>query len=142
MNYSHNHMKTNSNPIKERHIKCVVCSKTLSGRQAKYCSRKCHNKHGNIKHQNYASQQKRGLKRKINLVERKGGKCELCGYQYNYSALSFHHSNPATKNFGLDLRACSNHKWETLLEESNKCQLLCLNCHANLHHPLLRRSFS
>jgi len=51
------------------HVKlCVICKIPLSGKQLRYCSRKCHNACGNAKHQNYIKQQERGLKRKIQLL--------------------------------------------------------------------------
>jgi hypothetical protein len=89
----------------------------------------------NNKHQNYQTQQDRGYKRKARLVELKGGKCEICGYNKNQSALCFHHLEPSQKSFPIDIRKCSNSSWARLLSEADKCQLLCLNCHAELHNP-------
>ena len=133
----HNHMKTISNPIEDNHASCNICGKLLTGKKRKWCSRTCKNKNTNYKHQNYVSQQSRGLARKIELLKMFDSKCKKCGYCKNYSALSFHHIDPTTKKFGLDIRACSNHTWQSLLEESKKCDLLCLNCHAETHHPKL-----
>ncbi len=31
----------------------------------------------------------------------------------------------------------SNKKWESILEEVKKCDLLCANCHAEEHNPEL-----
>lgn len=45
--------------------------------------------------------QKRREKTKELLVEYKGGKCEICGYNKCISALEFHHLNPAEKDFGI-----------------------------------------
>jgi predicted nucleic acid-binding Zn ribbon protein len=128
--------KNISNPLDENHAKtCVVCDQILIGKQSKFCSRKCHNQSGNKKLQNYEAQKKRGMIRKIKLINMLGGKCESCGYNHNYAALSFHHKNPQEKSFQLDLRQCSNNSWEKLVTEVNKCQLLCLRCHAELHNP-------
>ena len=113
------------------------CGKPLTGKQQKYCSLRCKNKNINTRHKNYDQQQSRGLARKIKLVNLKGGRCEKCGYNTNYAVLSFHHLNPNTKLFGIDLRQCSNRSWETLESEANKCQLLCANCHLELHYPNL-----
>lgn len=69
---------------------------------------------------------------KFKCVEYKGGKCEICGYFKSICALTFHHINPLFKSFnlsGTNLRK----KWETLKEELDKCQLLCSNCHIELH---------
>ena len=128
--------KNNSNPLEKNHAKtCVICNQTLTGKQSKFCSRKCHNQSGNKQLQNYEAQKKRGMIRKVKLVNMLGGKCEHCGYNHNYAALSFHHKNPQEKSFQLDLRQCSNNSWEKLMTEVKKCQLLCLRCHAELHNP-------
>lgn len=128
--------KVNGSPNEENHAKsCEICGKTLIGKQTKYCSRKCHNQCGNKKHQNYVAQQKRGLERKIRLLETLGRKCELCGYDRNYAGLSFHHKDPSKKSFSLDIRHCSNRSWDKLLAESEKCQLLCIRCHTEIHNP-------
>ena len=48
-----------------------------------------------------AAVQKRRDKTKQLLVEYKGGKCEICGYDKCISALEFHHIDPDTKDFGI-----------------------------------------
>lgn len=116
-------------------LKCVICNKQLIGKQTKFCSNSCKAKLTNNKHQNYKNQQKRGASRKIQLMQTKGMACLLCGYNKNYAALSFHHRNPKYKCFNLDLRTCSNKSWESLVKEAEKCDLLCMNCHMETHHP-------
>lgn len=116
-------------------MKCENCQSNLTGKQTKWCCDKCKASHANNKHQNYQSQQKRGKTRKIKLIEERGGCCEICGYQKNIAALSFHHLDPSIKKFELDIRNLSNRKLDVILEEFKKCQLLCLNCHAELHNP-------
>jgi 5-methylcytosine-specific restriction endonuclease McrA len=64
-----------------------------------------------------------------------GGCCSICGYKKNYSALQFHHLNPEDKVFNLDGRKLSNTNWESIKKEWEKCQLLCSNCHAEIHNP-------
>lgn len=83
----------------------------------------------------YENQFNRALKRKIELIEYKGGKCEICGYDKNISALEFHHINPSEKKIQLDSRHLSNTSIEKLREEIDKCMLLCSNCHKELHYP-------
>jgi len=114
---------------------CAICGKALKGRQRKYCGRKCKNNDTNNRHQNYVSQQARGLRRKLALVAERGGRCERCGYRKNYAALAWHHLDPSQKSFELDLRAMSNRSDEVLASETAKCRLLCANCHAETHHP-------
>lgn len=121
---------------KDNHVKlCNVCSDPLRGRQTLYCSRKCHNKTSNFKFQNYKSQQKRGLNRKIEIIKKLGGCCTVCGYSKNIAALTFHHLDPTLKDFVLTIRECSNNSVETLENELKKCSLLCHNCHMELHYP-------
>ena len=115
--------------------KCIQCGKMLAGKQRKYCSRQCKNTYNNQAYQSYQAQQLRGRSRKVALIKLKGSKCVSCGYKQNFAALEFHHVDPKTKLFQLDLRSLSNRKWETVLVEAKKCRLLCSNCHAELHNP-------
>lgn len=86
---------------------------------------------------NYQNQILRGLKRKYEAILSKGGKCERCGYDKNISALEFHHRDPKEKNFQIDIRKFSNSNLDSLQKELDKCELLCANCHRELHHPNL-----
>lgn len=73
---------------------------------------------------------------KQNAVDYKGGHCEVCGYNKCLSALTFHHRNPNEKDFGIsDLMSYVN--WDRIKKELNKCHLLCLNCHCEVHDGLL-----
>lgn len=85
----------------------------------------------------YKSQKLKGLKRKLELIESRGGKCEICGYNKNIATLEFHHINPDEKEFQLDMRHLSNTSLEKLQSEVSKCQLLCANCHREVHNPEL-----
>lgn len=67
---------------------------------------------------------------KIRLVEYKGGKCEICGYDKCIDALELHHLNPNEKEFGI---AGDTRSLEKLKKEADKCILLCANCHRELH---------
>jgi hypothetical protein len=120
---------------------CIVCQTMLNGQKQKYCCNACKQKdhYRRIKFQTntYHSQTLRSLRRKIQLIEMHGGKCEKCGYNNNASALHFHHKNSMTKSFKLDMRVLSNKRWDLILEETDKCVLLCSNCHAEEHNPEL-----
>jgi len=140
--YSQNSTKVNisayeifHNPLIMKTKCCLNCSKMLSGRQTKFCSRICKNTHNNQSFQSYQAQQTRGRKRKLQLIKLMGGQCGRCHYKKNFSALEFHHKNPKTKLFQLDLRSLSNRRWEAIEEEAKKCLLLCSNCHAEEHNP-------
>ena len=71
--------------------------------------------------------------KKINLVNYKGGKCQLCGYKKCVEALSFHHLNPLEKDFTISGKSWS---YQRLKNEVDKCILLCNNCHIEVHHGL------
>ncbi len=116
-------------------MKCSICNKKLVGRQTKFCSRVCRNQEINKRHKNYEAQQIRGADRKIALIKEMGGKCEICGYHKNYSALTFHHKDPSEKKMTLDVRTMSNSSMVGIKEEAAKCQLLCFNCHMEVHYP-------
>ena len=64
-----------------------------------------------------------------------GGCCSRCGYSSNYAALEFHHAAPTDKTFNLDLRSLSNRAWDVIVAEAEKCELVCSNCHKEIHNP-------
>lgn len=70
---------------------------------------------------------------KLKAIAYKGGACETCGYTRSVRGLCFHHKDPTQKDFNISARAM---KWETAVVELDKCLLLCLNCHAELHEEL------
>ena len=90
---------------------------------------------------NYENQKLRGLKRKYETIISHGGKCEMCGYNKNISALEFHHLNPKEKEIKLDTRIFSNTNLVDLKKELDKCILLCSNCHKEIHYPDLTMTY-
>ena len=74
----------------------------------------------------------RRRKLKVMLVEYKGGKCKICGYNKSPMALDLHHIDPKTKSFGLAVRGLTR-SWEALKREADKCALICANCHREIH---------
>lgn len=83
----------------------------------------------------YEYQVMRAIKRKYYLISLRGGKCQNCGYDKNMSALDFHHVNPETKKFQLDQRSLSNLSMKSIMNEFEKCEVLCANCHREHHSP-------
>ncbi len=110
---------------------CKICAKALTGKQTRFCSIECKNDY----HQGYPGQRLRGVRRKLELVEKLGGQCVRCGYKNNLAALTFHHTGE--KNHKLDARNLSNRRIETIMKEFSTCVLLCANCHAEEHNPHL-----
>ena len=73
---------------------------------------------------------------KTRLVEIKDGKCQLCGYNKSPWSLCFHHVDSATKKFGLTV-ANNSRSWDSILNELEKCVMLCHNCHGEVHAGLV-----
>lgn len=69
-----------------------------------------------------------------------GGECAGCGYRKSVAALCFHHIDPKEKDFALSQTTKSN--WEEIKAEVLKCQLLCLNCHAEIHEAEYKKRYS
>ena len=83
-----------------------------------------------------AAVQKRREKIKEILVEYKGGKCEICGYDKCISALEFHHLDPLKKDFGVGSKGYTR-SLEQNKKEVDKCILVCANCHREIHSNLI-----
>ncbi len=116
-------------------MNCLMCHKELIGKQKKFCCKNCKcNYHNHITgNQSYKNQKERGLEKKYNFIMMKGGKCEKCGYNNSFRALTFHHRDPSIKSFTLETRTLANMSHSKCLEELEKCDLLCFNCHMELH---------
>ena len=69
------------------------------------------------------------------LVDYKGGKCEKCGYNKCIAALEFHHLDPTKKDFAISRRGNSL-ALAKMKKESDKCILVCSNCHKEIHAAL------
>ena len=123
---------------------CKHCGKELTGHQQYFCSHNCkvnfyYKTKENVRKTKCHNKTQLGFNRKKKLVDLLGGKCEICGYNKNYSSLAFHHKDITTKSFGLAGRNLSDKPWDLLAEEVKKCILLCHNCHNELHNPHLDR---
>ena len=88
-----------------------------------FCGVKCKNKF-------HTKKKRKDLK--IQAIEYKGGKCEICGYNKCVEALEFHHLDPNEKEFGIS-KTGNTYSWEKIKNEIDKCSLLCANCHREVH---------
>ncbi len=109
----------------------VICS---------ICNRKYiyHRKSGHTKSKcNSCLVNKRKLEVKIKALKYKGDKCLICKYKKCKNSLVFHHKNPKNKKFSLS----GNHTlaWKRIEKELDKCVLLCLNCHGEVHAGLHKK---
>jgi len=88
----------------------------------------------NLIHREYQNQKdkERWKRKKRILVDMLGGKCKRCGY-FQLSGLMFHHN-------GKKMDCVSNlrqRSFELLKEELKDAELLCMNCHTELHYGWL-----
>ena len=67
---------------------------------------------------------------KQKLVDYKGGKCQICPYDRCIDALEFHHLDPNEKDFTISGKSW---KYERLVEEVDKCIMVCSCCHKEIH---------
>jgi len=73
-------------------------------------------------------------RRKSFLIKLFGDKCCKCGYNKCVQALDFHHVNPDNKYKNISqLMSNLYTPWEEVIEEAEKCILLCRNCHSEEH---------
>tara|TARA_R100001594_G_scaffold63269_2_gene97706 strand:- start:633 stop:1058 length:426 start_codon:yes stop_codon:yes gene_type:complete len=59
-----------------------------------------------------------------------------CGYSkksknFSTRSLTFHHEH---NNKVANISNMMNHSWKKILEEINKCIIICFNCHMAIHH--------
>jgi len=81
------------------------------------------------------SRRRRRLKEMV--VEYKGGKCSICGYNRYMGAFDLHHKDGGTKEFGLSTRGLTR-SWEKIKAEADKCILVCANCHREIHGGIVQ----
>jgi 5-methylcytosine-specific restriction endonuclease McrA len=80
------------------------------------------------------AKRRRSIKEKAIIL--KGGKCQICGYDRYPGGLDFHHLDPSTKTFGIGSGGHSR-SWQRVLEELEKCILVCANCHREITAGLI-----
>lgn len=72
---------------------------------------------------------------KVDFILYKGGKCAICGLEFNgenQTVFDFHHINPEDKLFEIAQSKISLTN-DRMRDELDKCLLLCANCHLELH---------
>jgi hypothetical protein len=79
----------------------------------------------------------RRRKLKYLVVKYKGGKCLYCGYKRCIWALDLHHVDELKKEFSLSARGLTR-SWEKIMQEADKCILVCANCHREIHAGILK----
>ena len=72
---------------------------------------------------------KRAAKWRLAQIHKLAQGCADCGYKKDAYALQFDHVRGDKKKNVSDLIR-SDYAWSTILEEINKCEVVCANCHA------------
>ena len=105
--------------------KIVKCSRSLVSYYV--------NPTGKQKH--HDRQNKNRFRLRSEIKKQAGGKCQRCGYDKCIDALQFHHRDMTVKKFEISAAIWGGVKYtkKELLEELKKCDLVCANCHAEIH---------
>ena len=75
---------------------------------------------------------KRRKKIRLKAIAHLGGKCMKCGYSKYTEVLEFHHKDSKQKIFNVSQKGhCRS--WDRVKKEIEKCDLLCANCHREIH---------
>lgn len=112
-------------------LECKICGETnpdlfywhKDGR-TRYRCKKCDNR----------ETIKRFRQNKKDAVEYKGGKCNRCGYNKCIGSLDFHHSSPKQKD--PNWKRMRTWPLDKIKKELDKCELVCRNCHGEIHYEL------
>lgn len=108
--------------------------------EIKKCILVCRNCHADIHYDRCADERPGMLK--LKLLEYKNiFLCEECGYSggTGFRALDFHHKNADDKNFCVSEEVCKRKKIiDYILEEVDKCSVICRNCHSLKHFDTIR----
>ena len=139
MQFHHIHSKIfalSSNSLRKKPISVL----RLELAKCKLLCANCHMEEHN-KTKSTQKQTINGERKKQIIVDSKGGKCKLCGYNKCLRALSFHHLDPTKKEFAMDIRSCNAYPVEKLSVEADKCELLCMNCHMELEYALRKSKY-
>lgn len=119
---------------------CSECNEPISSNRV-ICSPECYGKRrarfkeGPIEKREKDTKRSRERRKefKTKAILYLGGKCIKCDYAKSMNALEFHHRNPNEKEFSLSKALTGKWKWERLKAELDKCDLLCANCHREVH---------
>jgi hypothetical protein len=103
---------------------CSTCNKEYQGG---------HSKHKDKCGRCYSLAYRTKTKQKA--IDYKGSKCSSCGYDKYFGSLQFHHVYPEAKSFNIG--DFNFRKFDSLVEELDKCILVCSNCHGEIHAGLI-----
>lgn len=111
---------------------CSKCKKILpitsfysrgGGRYRSEC-KECHSAYVKSQYQN-----------KLDIVQKikTETKCQKCGEVRSW-CLDFHHKDPSIKDDKVSKLTSNRSNLQSILNEIDKCVVLCANCHRDFHH--------
>ena len=142
-------------------IKCGCgCGQTLNKYDGEYRTRTVINGHNNRKYEDPTEHKRAWYHRnkeeiqphltslkkkyrnekKIAMIKLRNSECLSCGLEFNgnnASVFDFHHVDSTKKKFNLNAKSAQNKSFEKMLNELEKCVMLCSNCHRLHHHTEL-----
>ena len=98
------------------------------------CQKEYRRKHYLDNKEKYINKAKKYKKTFVNWFSeyKKNLSCEICN-EKRYWVLDFHHRDPKEKDLEVS-KIVSNCNKQQLLNEIEKCVVLCANCHRDIHH--------
>lgn len=100
------------------------------------CDLLCHNCHREIHMSEMLNNHHQNKKILLEAIQK--FQCEKCGYNKCLNALDFHHKDETLKHFDMGRYTTDNAvgNISLLVEEMNKCDVLCVNCHKDKHFDI------
>ena len=120
----------------DRKMKCLICEEEFEiiRRQGGQNRQICYSCLPDGLSKNERSQVKRKLYRERSYKDKLLRGCDRCGYNKCAQALEWHHPNDdKTYEPSNLLRDATDIAYQKYLEEIQKCELLCANCHREVH---------
>lgn len=78
--------------------------------------------------------ERRVVRKRLLRSLKEGKSCKICGWDEHPEILQFHHRDPNTKKFDFSGSEVGNLSINRILDEVDKCDLICPNCHFWLHY--------
>ncbi len=128
----------------EKDIEDFGKNKSKNGGILKIC-KECHNnyyksyyslKNNMNKHVKRVGQNKIKYREKIQTIKINKG-CSICGYNKSARSLHFHHIDPKIKLFEIAYATRHSFRPAKIMEEIDKCILLCANCHGEIEDKII-----
>lgn len=116
---------------------CILCGEKFQPKKYGWTRKYCYNcvpqETSTFSHADAITAKRRAIKKA--LINMKGGKCSICGYNRCIQALEFHHLDPTKKEIGLSKNLSTD--FQKLKKQVEKCILVCANCHREIHSQLI-----